>query len=153
MQQLDDVERQLLLAVSANLNRARHAAALLDIRLRQFHPQRELERARHGLRRVEGALARGVRARLASAAASAASLSRALHAVSPLETLGRGYAIVTTPAPAAVRWGTPITSITQTRAGATVVAHLVDGSLRCTVEGTVENTVENSVEDVEADAG
>jgi hypothetical protein len=67
---------------------------------------------------------------------------------------------VTTPAPAGIRWGTPITSIAATRVGATVVAHLVDGSLRCAVEGIVEGAVEGTVdgpvdgtaEDVEANA-
>ena len=39
-------------------------------------------------------------ARVEAARVGAAAVGRALHAVSPLATLGRGYAIVTTPAPA-----------------------------------------------------
>jgi exonuclease VII large subunit len=125
--------------------------------LRQFHPQREVERARLGLQRVEGALTRGVRARLARAAASQVSLVRALHAVSPLETLGRGYTIVTTPAPAGARWGTPVTSVSETQVGANVVAHLADGALRCTVDGIERQITEtteggNTEDDVVADA-
>ena len=157
MQRLDDVERQLTLAMGSTLNHARHAATLLDIRLRQFHPQREVERARLGLQRVEGALTRGVRARLARAAASQVSLVRALHAVSPLETLGRGYTIVTTPAPAGARWGTPVTSVSETQVGANVVAHLADGALRCTVDGIERQITEtteggNTEDDAVADA-
>jgi len=135
MQRLDDLERQLTSAVTARVGRARHAVALLDTRFRQFHPRREIDLARNNVQRLEQTLVRGIRGRLATAYATTASLSRALHAVSPLQTLGRGYSIVTTPAPSGKRWGTPITSITRAHPGQAVVAHLGDGSLNCTVDG------------------
>ena len=134
MQRLDDLERQLTSAIGTRIGRARYAAAMLDTRFRQFHPRRRIDTARQAQRRLEQSLARAVRSRIETARAAGAALSRALNAVSPLATLGRGYAIVTTPAPASQRWGTPITSIAHTRTGAGIVTHLQDGVLRCTVD-------------------
>ncbi len=139
MQRLDDVERQLIAATKARIDRARNVAMLLQTRLRQFHPQREIALMRATLRRMEQSLARGIKARIEAARLGSAAVSRALHAVSPLETLGRGYAIVTTPAPALQRWGTPITSIADTKPGATIVTHLEDGSLRSVVQDIEPN--------------
>ncbi len=119
MQRLDDVERQLIAATKARIGRARNVSTLLRTRLRQFHPQREIAHARAALLRAEHALARSIRTRVETARAGTAAISRALNAVSPLATLGRGYAIVTTPAPHAVRWGTPIISVADTAVGAT----------------------------------
>jgi exodeoxyribonuclease VII large subunit len=139
MQRLDDLERQLASVITARIGRAHHAVTLLDTRFRQYHPQREIDLARINVQRFEQTLARGVRVRISSSLAATASLSRALHAVSPLETLGRGYSIVATPAPPEKRWGTPITSIAQTHPGQAVIAHLRDGSLHCTVDGIESN--------------
>ncbi len=139
MQRLDDVERQLIAATNARIGRGRNVATLLRTRLRQFHPQREIAHARAALLRAEHSLARGVRARVEVARAGTAAVSRALNAVSPLATLGRGYAIVTTPAPLSERWGTPIVSVAATTAGDTVMAHLEDGSLTCVVTDVEPN--------------
>ena len=134
MQRLDDLERQLGSAIATRIAHARHAATLLDTRMRQFHPQRDIDRAHQTTRRFEQSLNRAIRTRIETAHTAMASLSRALNAVSPLATLGRGFAIVTAPAPSSQRWGTPITSIDATRPGAKVVAHLQDGALHCTVD-------------------
>ena len=56
-------------------------------------------------------------------------LARTLHAVSPLETMGRGYAIVTSG-----ESGKLISSISQAVSGDDVFARLKDGSLECTVK-------------------
>ena len=139
MQRLDDVERQLIAATQARIGRARNVTTLLRTRLRQFHPQREIAHARAALQRAEHSLARTIRTRVEAARLGAAAVSRALNAVSPLATLGRGYAIVTTPAPLSERWGTPIISIADAASGDTVVAHLDDGSLTCVVQDVEPN--------------
>jgi len=141
MQRLDDVERQLVAATRARIGRARNVTTLLRTRLRQFHPQREIAHAHAALLRAEHSLARGIRARVETARVGAAALGRALNAVSPLATLGRGYAIVTTPAPLSERWGTPITSVEDASSGDTVVAHLDDGTLTCVVQNVQSNAV------------
>jgi len=139
MQRLDDVERQLIAATQARIGRAHNDTTLLQTRLRQFHPQREIAHARAALHRAEHSLARTVKTRVEAARLGAAAVSRALNAVSPLATLGRGYAIVTAPAPLSERWGTPIVSIADTAKGDTVVAHLDDGSLTCVVQDIEPN--------------
>ena len=139
MQRLDDLERQLAAAVENRIGRARHAAALLDTRFRHLHPQRAIDVRAPGRESTAASLLRDVRGRIETARSRTASLGRALNAVSPLATLGRGFAIVTTPAPSSQRWGTPITSIGDTRSGAKVVAHLQDGVLHCTVDGIESN--------------
>jgi len=52
-----------------------------------------------------------------------------LHAVSPLETMSRGYAIVST-----AEGGAVISSVSQVSAGDSVSARLEDGVLDCTVD-------------------
>ena len=139
MQRLDDLERQLIAAVDARIDRARHAAELIDARFSHLHPQHAIVAARQTLNRIGRSLQRSVHSRIETARSQTASLGRALNAVSPLATLGRGFAIVTTPAPPSERWGTPITSIGATQSGAKVVAHLHDGVLSCTVDGIEPN--------------
>ncbi len=141
MQRLDDVERQLIAATKARIGRARNISTLLRTRLRQFHPQREIAHARAALMRAEHSLGRSIKTRVETARSSTAAISRALNAVSPLATLGRGYAIVTTPAPHTARWGTPIVSVADTAPGNTIVAHLEDGSLTCVVSDIAPDAI------------
>jgi exodeoxyribonuclease VII large subunit len=56
-------------------------------------------------------------------------LARTLQAVSPLELIGRGYAVITAAATGAV-----VTSVAQIAGGDRVEARLTDGSLVCTVD-------------------
>ena len=60
-------------------------------------------------------------------------LARALDAVSPLATLDRGYAIITTHPE-----GNLIRSVDSTAAGRRIKASLGDGSLLCTVDACVK---------------
>ena len=57
------------------------------------------------------------------------NLARTLNAVSPLETIGRGYAVITS-----VKSGDVISSVSQVEAGDAVSAQLKDGKLECTVD-------------------
>ena len=54
---------------------------------------------------------------------------RTLHAVSPLDVIGRGYAVLTAPDSGAV-----ISSVKQVSSGDPLDAQLTDGKLRCTVD-------------------
>ena len=64
------------------------------------------------------------------------SLARALNAVSPLDTLERGYGIVALPD--GTQWGQPISAIDQVSRGETLVAHVADGSIEAEVISTHE---------------
>jgi exodeoxyribonuclease VII large subunit len=57
------------------------------------------------------------------------NLARTLNAVSPLETIGRGYAVISS-----LDTGEVIASSSQTQAGDRVSAQLRDGMLDCTVD-------------------
>ncbi len=142
MQRLDDVERQLIAATRARIGRARNVTTLLRTQAAAVSSAtRNRARARGALARRTLAGARHQGARRGGARRRTPLSSRALNAVSPLATLGRGYAIVTTPAPLSERWGTPITSVEDTASGDTVVAHLDDGTLTCVVQDVQSNAV------------
>jgi exodeoxyribonuclease VII large subunit len=57
------------------------------------------------------------------------NLARTLNAVSPLQTIGRGYAVITS-----ADSGDVISSVSQVEAGDSVSAQLKDGKLDCTVD-------------------
>ncbi len=139
MQRLDELERQLTRSVRTSLAHRRANVGVIAARMQQFHPQRDVALARRTLEQLRTALTRAIGRHLERATLAAAGVGRALHAVSPLETLGRGFSIITTPAPASSRWGTPITSILQAAPGQGIVAHLDDGTLECNVEGVTPN--------------
>jgi exodeoxyribonuclease VII large subunit len=61
------------------------------------------------------------------------NLARTLNAVSPLETIGRGYAVVTS-----TETGDVISSVSQVETGDSVSAQLKDGKLDCTVDSINE---------------
>jgi exodeoxyribonuclease VII large subunit len=63
-------------------------------------------------------------------------LARTLHAVSPLEVIGRGYAVLTAAATGAV-----VSSVTLLHRGDHVEARLADGRLSCTVDSVHQETV------------
>ena len=60
-------------------------------------------------------------------------LARTLHAVSPLEVISRGYAVITAAATGAV-----VSSVAQLKLGERLEARLADGSLSCTVDAIHE---------------
>jgi exodeoxyribonuclease VII large subunit len=103
----------------------RHADAVL----RAAHPRRRLARLRERLAamavRPQSAIAR----RLSGDALHLRGLARSLHAVSPLATVARGYAILQR------EDGRVVRSVLDVVGGDTVDARLTDGQLRMRVEG------------------
>ena len=75
--------------------RARERLAWLAGRLELTHPRTRLAARAQRLDELEARLGRALRRELAAAGARLAAAARTLHAVSPLATLERGYAIVT----------------------------------------------------------
>jgi exodeoxyribonuclease VII large subunit len=57
------------------------------------------------------------------------NLARTLNAISPLETIGRGYAVVTS-----AETGEVVSSVSQVEPGDGISALLKDGKLDCTVD-------------------
>ncbi len=92
---LDELEARLHLAGRVRLERARARLAAADGLLRRSSPALRVLAMRLRLDTSRRALSAAARARLAAARTRFEITGRALHAVSPLGTLERGYAIVT----------------------------------------------------------
>jgi exodeoxyribonuclease VII large subunit len=131
-QRLDDLAARLTGATRAREQRARLRLAELQRRLMHRSPDRlvEQQRARHQdlLRRL-GHAATG---RMAASAQRLALAQRGLHAVSPLATLARGFAIVTRAD------GTLVTDAASVERGEELEARLARGILTARVSGRRE---------------
>lgn len=121
--------RQLARRTQSRLQRDGQRLDHLAHRLQQRHPATRLvaqggrvDAARRALRRLALDAIRARRQRLSG-------LARTLHAVSPLEVIGRGYAVLTVTGSETV-----VSSVGQVSAGDRVDARLKDGSLHCTVD-------------------
>lgn len=137
MQRLDDVDRRLRRSMGVTQDQHRGALTLLAMRLHRFEPRREIAAAQSNVRDLRRRLNLEVRRSLRRAAEAISHTSRALTTVSPLNTLGRGYAIVTEESSIPGERGTAISRVAQTAAGRIIVARLVDGRLICSVTEVV----------------
>jgi exodeoxyribonuclease VII large subunit len=133
-QRLDDLEQRMRLALRANIAHGQHRLGSLGTRLWREKPRHRLEalcaRAaslRERLVGVFGSHLNALEQRLALA-------SRTLDAVSPLATLGRGFAVVTR-----VEDGTLLRDAAQAPPGTAIEARLSKGRLRATVEAQLED--------------
>jgi len=97
-------------------------------RLQQAHPGTRLLQHSQRLDELETRLTLALRSHLAAGAARLDSAARALQAVSPLATLGRGFAVVTRSADGAL-----VTAAEQLAVGERFDARLAHGSLHATV--------------------
>ena len=101
----------------------------LSRQMHVYHPGRKLEDLRVRISTTLRTLERLALADIRSRQEKLAELARTLNAVSPLETLGRGYAVITSDAS-----GELISSVSQVAAGDDVSARVKDGTLACTVK-------------------
>ena len=99
-------------------------------RLLATHPQRQLLATRERVDALAGRLRNHVLHRIERQRAHLAELARALHAVSPLATLGRGYAILVDQQTGAV-----IRSVVGVDSDTRLRGILVDGELKLRVDG------------------
>jgi exodeoxyribonuclease VII large subunit len=137
MQRGDDLEERLRRALARRLEACDGRLLALARGLYLVRPSQRIARSRERLQDLHGALAAAATRTIQERGASLAASARTLQAVSPLATLARGYAVLT--AGAASTGDAPatraITSITQTRPGDTLTAHLGDGALALHVIG------------------
>ncbi len=132
-QRLDTLAFKLASAQGHRLQREAAGLHRLTTRLHRHNPVALLQvlkaRNTHLMQRLQAAWRHDhsrQRSRLAE-------LARALDAVSPLATLDRGYAIITSHPD-----GKLIRSVDSTAAGRQIKASLVDGSLLCSVDACVK---------------
>jgi exodeoxyribonuclease VII large subunit len=126
-QRLDEIELRLHRSLKARLESSRVRLAGARALLSRSSPASRLTQARSRLDVSRRALAAAMRSRLQDAHARWDRSLRTLHAVSPLATLDRGYAILLDAA------GAVLTDATATAPGAMVTARLARGSVRATV--------------------
>jgi exodeoxyribonuclease VII large subunit len=133
-QRLDELERRSLAMLHSTLASRQAALAALHGRLQLHSPAGrigELElRWRSAARRLGSAMQAILTARRQALAVN----SRALNAISPLATLERGYAIVSTPD------GTILRDARNVQPGARISARLGKGQLACTVDEVSEES-------------
>ncbi|MEJ2346711.1 MAG: exodeoxyribonuclease VII large subunit [Gammaproteobacteria bacterium] len=93
-QRLDELERRLQRAETRLLEHRQGRLEQLHARLREHSPLHRIRDAESRRAHLAQRLSTGIHMRLERYTQRTAALSRALDAVSPLATLGRGYAIV-----------------------------------------------------------
>jgi len=130
---LGEVRGRMAAAMRARLHARASRSLTLRSALLQASPAMRVQRALHRVSELRQRLAAAGRRRLADADRRLRVAARALDAVSPLATLDRGYAIVTS-----VATGRVLTRARDVRAGDEVRARLADGELLATVKKLID---------------
>ena len=134
-----DEQQRLLDTLSARLNRQAEGALesrslrleTLAKRLGAHRPDRKLAELGERLENLQSSLERRVQDVLRTRQKHLAHLARTLNAVSPLEIIGRGYAVITS-----AETGDVISRVEQVGKGEEVTAQLSDGFIDLTVDRT-----------------
>jgi exodeoxyribonuclease VII large subunit len=128
-QRLDDLALRLHAGAQTQLQRDGRRLAEAHARLLRRAPQQLLAERRAASERLDGRLLNAWNTLAASAAHRLALAQRSLHAVSPLATLSRGFAIVTRPD------GTLVSDAAAVATGEAIEARLASGVLSARVTG------------------
>ncbi|EAT11671.1 exodeoxyribonuclease VII large subunit [Bermanella marisrubri] len=127
MQRLDMASMRLNTIMEKQLQREQTRVAHLVHRFYQVQPQRQLERQKLQLQQLNKRLQLAMKQELNQFKHRLQNQAEVLNAVSPLSTLGRGYAILTTESGEAIR------SSKQVTAGDTIHGRLHQGSITATI--------------------
>lgn len=119
---------QLLRAMQRAVQDRNKRLQSITHRLSLCHPQRQLIAQSRQLQNQRQRLERAMQQQLRQQRGGLYDLARTLHAVSPLATLDRGYAVLSD-----VDTGAALSQHKQFRIGQNIHAQLADGRLRCTV--------------------
>lgn len=145
---LAEQSRQLLVLKTAlfrstrrGLGERHNKVDILSRRLPVLHPGRKLLELATRVSRASQSLDRVVRSHLLQRRQGLTDLARTLNAVSPLETIGRGYAVITSS-----RSGEVISSVRQAKTGDAMTTQLQDGRLMSILEAVDEKTLEDDTD-------
>jgi exodeoxyribonuclease VII large subunit len=130
-QQLASLSQRMHLAQATRLHQARSQYQTMTAELLRHSPLPRLHAAMLDNRHFYARLAAAMKRRIERSAARLQQVMQALHALSPLATLERGYAIVQQSATGAI-----VTEAASVQAGERVQARLAHGYLDCLVEKT-----------------
>jgi exodeoxyribonuclease VII large subunit len=134
LQRLDEVETRLGTAIRGQLAVAGHRLAARRAELVGFSPRSQLSGIAHRFAVLRARLSPALAARVELARSRLQGTARALHAVSPLATLERGYAIALR-----IPDGAILTAADQAPAGTDVELRLSKGRLRTRVTASKDD--------------
>jgi exodeoxyribonuclease VII large subunit len=130
-QRLDDLEQRLVGSIRTTLQKDRSRVSEALASLLHHSPERRVRDFRLRHQTLEGRLKNALNTVVTRAENRFALAARALHTVSPLATLDRGFAIVTRAAD-----GTLVTDASSVNVGDEIDARVARGKLRARVTGT-----------------
>jgi exodeoxyribonuclease VII large subunit len=133
-QQLDWLGGRLAASVRRQLLASKHQLQSVRSELVQLSPALSVQRSIGRLAHLQQRLATGIRNRVSNTEHRAALLGRALHSVSPLATLDRGYAIVKDASTNKV-----LLRAHDIKTGNDIRAHLSKGELVATVTQVIDD--------------
>lgn len=133
-QRLTALSQRLHRAQEARWRQARSDMQNLTARLHRYSPRPRLHAAALANRHLYARLVAGMKHRLERDAARLGQIMQTMHALSPLATLNRGYAIVQR-----LDTGVVVTAASAVKPGERVQTRLAHGYLDCLVEKTREN--------------
>jgi exodeoxyribonuclease VII large subunit len=110
----------------------------LSARMHLQHPDRKLQEYRRRVQSYLNTCSRLIEQHLERSRDRLQTLGRTLHAVSPLATMGRGYAVLS-----ATASGTIVTAVSQIGSGDRLSAQLSDGRLYCIVDSVSKEPPES----------
>ena len=123
MQRADDLDERLRRAAATGLERLRGRLQALRQSIWLLRPVERIERNGQTVKRLRTTAAQLVGSRIRSGRTNLAALARTLQAVSPLDTLSRGFVIVTEPD------GRPVTDAGKLAIDARIQANFRDGAV------------------------
>lgn len=127
-QRLDELSQRLWRAADLRLMRYSRRLEQLQARLAAQSPAKRLERLHLAHQGLDERLRRSMRERIETLRIRLAQQARDLHTLSPLNTLGRGYAIVIRQQDQQI-----VRAAGEVEPGERITARLADGSLICEV--------------------
>ncbi|MXY05699.1 MAG: exodeoxyribonuclease VII large subunit, partial [Gammaproteobacteria bacterium] len=130
MQRADDLETRLRLGLGNSLERTQARFASLQRGLRRQRPEPRIAALTATVTALRGRAQQCMATQLTQNAERLSALARTLEAVSPLQALARGFAIVTGAGPAGA-----ITNAAQAAPGDAIQVNFHDGALSARVEG------------------
>jgi len=129
MQRLDMAELRLKNAMERRLQLSQQKISNVGSRLQQHKPDKRLALLQQHTSQLKQRLELAIKQQITALQQKLARQAEVLNAVSPLSTLSRGYAIITT------QQGVAVTDSKQVNVGETLNAQLHQGNLTCTVQG------------------
>ena len=131
------------IAISRMLESRVNESKSLQARVLRESPLDTVQQFKTQVNRLHSSLANAINAKVEAEKARLANSAGRLHVVSPLQTLARGYAVVTKPDDST--WGQIVSEIDSVSAGEEITAHVADGSISAIVQHT--NPRENELGD------